>query len=244
MLQDHTPPTSFKRSRCRALAMQAVVVGLFFFSASVGRADAAGAAEPGISGTKATDHHVVQTLQDLGVALVRGPVSGPSSGAHALVRAEESPMLMHLWVDSGHSSITLVRAADGHLLTREVARDTFVQAPYAAALMATEMVELMRDAPYTDTRDGRADADDLRAQADTQGETLAFHQTVARTRDVPAVAALTSTVRFSSELSHATTLSEAVAAVFAFTTQTTPPTALVLPEAYEPSIQAASQGLA
>jgi len=106
---------------------------------------------------------IVDVVESLGVDLVRGPSSDMSSGVHAMVSTRESPMPLLLQVDCDRASITLLRAADGHLLSRKVARDTLADAPYAAAVIATEMVELMREEPLKRGGSGSPDAEDLRA---------------------------------------------------------------------------------
>lgn len=159
------------RSVGRAIGASSLLVGVW---CSPVRADDAQLPANALSGAKDANR-IVDVVESLGVAVVRGPSSSTSSGAYALVSTRESPMPLLLEVDCGRSSITLLRAADGHLLSRKVARDTFADAPYAAAVIATEMVELMREEPLKRGVSGRPDAGDLHAHAASNVDTTPDH---------------------------------------------------------------------
>jgi hypothetical protein len=111
------------------------------------------------------DRTVVDEVERLGVALTRVELDAATTDVAVLVGAGTLPQPLVLWVDSGRSTVSVMRTADGTALSRVLAPKTFSETPYVAALAASELIELMQSTPATRVETPRPTADDLEGPA-------------------------------------------------------------------------------
>ncbi len=93
------------------------------------------------------DSAVAEHLAALGAPLStqQMPVRRTLEEFHAV--ALTLPETVVLWVDSATSAVSALRKSDGTLLTRGLPAEAFVRSPYVAALVASELLELLQQTP-------------------------------------------------------------------------------------------------
>ncbi len=97
----------------------------------------------------ASEHAILDSVEALGVGIVRRDFGAGATDVEVLVKARAFPEPLVLWVDGQAHTIRVVRTEDGMALSRVLGQQTFTDEPYVAALAASELIELMQSTPAT-----------------------------------------------------------------------------------------------
>jgi len=131
----------------RALGLTAIACIWMAARSNIAHAEAGNPPTVAAIAMSDADRAVVDTIESLGVIVMRREVAPGTTDVNLLLWARTLPEPLILWVDSRTSTVSVLRTGDGTSLSRVLGQQTFAESPYVAALAATELLDLMGHTP-------------------------------------------------------------------------------------------------